>query len=90
MDVHVYPGKSCKFEMVEDDGETTGYKTGAIRTTTFSWDDATKTLAWAVTGSFAGDAHSFVLVKATAHFAGTAAAKVSATKLLGTSGSIAF
>ena len=86
LDVHVYAGKDATFAMVEDDGESTDYADGTIRTTTFTWTEATKTLSWAVTGPFAGDTHSFTSLMLTAHTpAGTT---VSAVKTIGTSGSI--
>jgi alpha-glucosidase len=56
LELHVYAGADGSFEMVEDDGISLDYrdaataaaKEGAMRTTTWRWSDATKTLTWAV------------------------------------------
>ena len=43
--------KTVHFTLTEDDGTTTAYETGAVRATTLSWDQATSTLSWSVSGS---------------------------------------
>ena len=51
LDVHVYAGRDCVFTLYEDDGASLDYATrpgGAGRATTFTWTDATRTLAWTV------------------------------------------
>ena len=56
LELHVYAGADGSFEMVEDDGISLDYrdaataaaKEGAMRTTTWRWSDATKTLTWSV------------------------------------------
>ena len=73
--------------MVEDDGETTTYqKPGATKVTTFTWSDAKKTLSWTVTGGTAPQ--GFTHVYATVFSAGAKGPAVSASKALGSSGSI--
>merc|ERR1719198_944459 len=54
LEVQVYGGFDGTFALVEDDGESYAYKTGSTRTTAFAWTDATKTLAWTVSGTYAG------------------------------------
>ena len=82
----VYAGADATFNMIEDDGESTDYKLGTVRTTSFTWTDATKTLSWKVSGTFAGDAHSFTSLQLTA--ISTKGVATSAAKAIGTSGSI--
>ena len=48
LQLHIYPGKDATFILVEDDGKTTAYQRGALRRTTFRWDDASRTVSWAV------------------------------------------
>ena len=87
LDVVVYTGADATFIMIEDDGDSTDYKTaGNVRTTSFTWTEATKTLSWTVSGSFAGDANSFASLQLTA--ISTKGMSTSATKALGSSGSI--
>eukprot|EP00035_Acanthoeca_spectabilis_P009871 m.173747 g.173747 ORF g.173747 m.173747 type:complete len:864 (+) comp14861_c0_seq3:88-2679(+) len=65
--VQVYAGRSNSFVMVEDDGSTLSYTTdyaGATKSTVWQWDDAGKTLSWASTGGFAGNANTFSTVQA--------------------------
>jgi len=50
----VYPGKNGAFSLVEDDGVSDDYVKGVKRTTTFTWNDQTRTLSWTVTGSYSG------------------------------------
>ena len=54
LEVQIYPGKNASFDFVEDDGLTTAYEKGEMRTTHFSWDDAHRTLSWASEGSYNG------------------------------------
>ena len=50
--VQVYGGADGKFELVEDDGESTAYKSSdGTRRTAFVWDDAAATLSWSVSGA---------------------------------------
>ena len=89
LSIQVYAGADGKFDLVEDDGETTDYATkgsSATRVTSFTWSDATKTLSWTTTGSYA--TKTFAQVEAVLFSAG--ASKTSALKALGASGSISF
>jgi alpha-glucosidase len=61
--LQIYPGHDGIFKLVEDDGTTLAYQKGAARLTTFSWNDATKTLSWKIEGSYDGD-HRFHAVNA--------------------------
>jgi len=54
LEIHIYPGKNGSFKMVEDDGVSYNYTEGDTRTTTYYWNDKTKTLTWTVTGSYSG------------------------------------
>ena len=53
LELQVYSGADGSFEMVEDDGISLDYQSdpgGETRTTTWSWDNAAKTLTWLVEG----------------------------------------
>lgn len=50
LEFHVYAGRDGTFTLVEDDGETRAYETGAVRRTRFVWRDQAKTLSWTVAG----------------------------------------
>jgi alpha-glucosidase len=54
LEIHIYPGKNGSFKMVEDDGVSYNYTKGDIRTTTYYWNDKTKTLTWVVGGRYSG------------------------------------
>lgn len=63
LEVQIYSGRDATFELIEDDGETSAYQQGAIRTVSFSWDEKTRSLRWKVTGTYKGSG-IFRLVKA--------------------------
>jgi len=44
LDVQVFPGTDSTFTLIEDDGNTTAYKTGEVRRVTFTWDDRARSL----------------------------------------------
>lgn len=48
LELHVYGGRDAVFTLVEADGTTVDYESGATRDTVFSWSDATSTLSWKV------------------------------------------
>jgi len=54
LDVQVYPGANSTFTLVEDDGNTTAYKTGNLRRVTFTWNDRARSLVWKVRGLYRG------------------------------------
>ena len=54
LEIHIYPGKNGSFKMVEDDGVSYNYTKDDTRTTTYYWNNKTKTLAWKVTGRYSG------------------------------------
>ena len=54
LEVHIYPGKNGSFNMVEDDGISYNYTKGNVRTTSYYWNDKTKTLRWEVSGTYSG------------------------------------
>lgn len=88
LEVRVYAGADAAYELVEDDGDTTAYEAGAgsaVRRTAFAWNDATATLTWSVSGSYAGST-VFVDVSATAFFA-DGSMKTAAPTKIGTHGS---
>ena len=51
LEVQVYGGADAHFVMYEDDGMTNAYATDRdVRTTSFVWDEAQRTLKWSVAG----------------------------------------
>jgi alpha-glucosidase len=54
LDAQVYPGANSTFTLVEDDGNTTEYKTGEVRRVTFTWNDSARSLTWKVEGPYRG------------------------------------
>jgi alpha-glucosidase len=64
LEVDVYPGHDATFALVEDDGETTAYTKGAVRRTTFKWNDNARSLTWNTEGPYKGphDFHSLKIV----------------------------
>ena len=48
LEVHVYGGADAEFSLIEDDGETTDYMTATVRSTTFDWEESSRTLSWVV------------------------------------------
>jgi len=92
LELHVYAGRDGAFALVEDDGETTAYMTApaaATRTTAFAWTDATRTLAWTVTGAYAGP-QTFTSAQPVLFTPNASAPVQHADIALGTSGSITF
>jgi alpha-glucosidase len=85
--VQIYPGADASLSLVEDDGETYAYQQGQLRTVTFTWTDATRTLSWsAPRGPI--DAHGFTEIVAQAMFAPSPV--TSSVHALTASGSIVF
>ena len=54
LEIRIYPGKNGSFNMVEDDGLSYNYISNKVRTTSYFWNDKTKTLTWTVSGSYSG------------------------------------
>ena len=54
LEIHIYPGKNGSFKMVEDDGTSYNYTKGNTRTTSYYWNNRTKTLTWKVSGAYSG------------------------------------
>jgi len=54
LEIRVYPGQDGSFIMTEDDGTSYDYIKSNVRTTTYKWNDATRTLSWKVTGKYNG------------------------------------
>lgn len=54
LQIRIYPGKNGSFKMVEDDGVSYNYTKNNTRTTTYNWNDKTKTLSWKVSGIYSG------------------------------------
>jgi alpha-glucosidase len=88
LEVQVYAGADGQFSLIEDDGATTAYESGAVRTTVFKWNDASRTLAWVVSGQSAPVANEFVSVYATLFSA--KGVQHSSTATIGSSGSLSF
>ena len=87
LNVYVFPGADGAFNMTEDDGETTDYEQGALRSIAFTWNHLTETLSWVVAGTFS-DAHTFVQISAT--LMDPAGVKQSSVRPLDQTGSIQF
>jgi alpha-glucosidase len=88
LEVQVYGGGSAAFTLVEDDGVSMAYESGAVKRTSFVWDDARATLTWTVADASGGLANAYSDVFATLFL--PTGVKQSAVKALGTSGSISF
>jgi alpha-glucosidase len=82
LEIRVYPGKNGIFKMTEDDGVSYNYIKGNTRVTTYTWNDAAKTLTWKVTGTYT-DGKIFKSIKAVL-------GKQQKTLLLHNSGSVIF
>lgn len=54
LEIRVYPGRNGSFVMTEDDGASYGYIKSDVRTTTYQWNDKTRTLSWMVSGKYKG------------------------------------
>jgi len=54
LEIRVYPGHDGTFTMTEDDGTSYDYILSNVRTTTYKWNDATRTLSWKVSGRYKG------------------------------------
>lgn len=90
--VHVYAGADGAHTLVEDDGETTAYISSpetATRQTQWAWDDASRTLSWAVSGSFTGPT-LYTSVQAVLFEAGAPGPVTKGPAPLGVPGSIQF
>merc|ERR1711988_599330 len=46
LEVQVYAGADGSFTLVEDDGDSYDYEMDHVRSTTFKWTDAQRTLSW--------------------------------------------
>ena len=54
LEIRVYPGHDGSFTMTEDDGLSYDYVNLNVRTTTYKWNDSTRTLSWKVSGKYTG------------------------------------
>lgn len=52
LEVKVYAGADGSFTMVEDDGDTNSYETGAVRRTIFTYSDKDRTFSWKAEGTY--------------------------------------
>ena len=59
--LQIYGGADGSFVLVEDDGETMDYTTGAVKRTSFTWSESSRTLSWTTQGTLQG-AWSFLSV----------------------------
>lgn len=55
LEIRVYPGRNGSFTMTEDDGTSYDYIKSDVRTTTYKWNDATRTFSWKVSGKYNGE-----------------------------------
>ena len=88
--VHVYAGADGAFELVEDDGHSFAYQTGAVRRTAFAYSDASRTLSWTVTGPFPGDANSYSTMWPVLFVANATAPVAHGPITIGSGGSVAL
>ena len=91
--MQVYAGANKTFDLVEDDGTTLDYKTSmdtATKTTSFSWNDALKSLSWTTAGAFSDPKNLFSSVRAVLFEAGAVAPRYSEVQKLGPTGEIKF
>jgi alpha-glucosidase len=86
--VHVYAGSDGEFVLFEDDGETRNYESGAVRETSFRWNDNAMNLTWHVSNGKLKDASMFSKVKAVLFASGSEREETSAA--LGSDGCISF
>ena len=86
----MYVGANGAFTLVEDDGATMDYATGAVRRTAFVWTDATRTLAWTVSGVYTGGKNDYTRAFPTLFDSKAGAAVRLAPVALGASGSVVF
>ncbi|NNM84573.1 MAG: DUF5110 domain-containing protein, partial [Phycisphaerales bacterium] len=84
--VEVYPGGDAHFSLVEDDGTSYRYMRGIERTTTFTWNDKTRTLSWHRAGSYSGP-NVFTHMNVVVYFSG---GKQQKAATLGPTGQITF
>lgn len=63
LEMQIYPGHDAAFDFVEDDGATQTNPRDGARTTSFSWNEQTRTLSWKVIGNYQGG-NVFKTVKA--------------------------
>ncbi|MDR3693395.1 TIM-barrel domain-containing protein [Mucilaginibacter sp.] len=82
LEIRIYPGKNGSFKMFEDDGVSYNYTKGNTRTTTYNWNDATKTLSWKISGAYSGK-NVYKTIKAVL-------GKTEKSALLGKTGSLVF
>eukprot|EP01060_Flectonema_neradi_P003040 TRINITY_DN118_c3_g1_i1.p1 TRINITY_DN118_c3_g1~~TRINITY_DN118_c3_g1_i1.p1 ORF type:complete len:728 (+),score=134.34 TRINITY_DN118_c3_g1_i1:55-2238(+) len=85
LEVQVYAGCNGSFTFVEDDGETYDYLKNIKKTTTFTYNDNTKTLSWNSEGTFTGP-NLFTQIKMT--FFQSSGRSESAVVSFGKSGSL--
>jgi len=62
LEIRIYPGHDGTFTMTEDDNKSYDYRLGKVRTTKYTWNDASRKLSWKVNDCFK-DAHVFKSVK---------------------------
>ena len=87
LEVQVYAGRDCGFELAEDDGVTTDYLAGRVRITSLSWNETASVLSWTCRGRFRGAA--FGQLKVTV-FRASASPLYSAVLPIGEGGSVHF
>jgi len=89
LQVEVYAGTNGVFELIEDDGETTAYEEGNVRTTRLTWEDSSRTLSWVSQGTSPGP-HAFAEVFGVMFDSVAAREERSSVVPLGTAGVIRF
>ena len=66
LSVVVYSGADGNGTVVDDDGETTAYETGAFSVLSLVWSESQGCVTWSKSGSFAGGPHTFTSLTVTA------------------------
>lgn len=91
LELHVYAGSDASFKQVEDDGTTLNYvesPSASTRVTQWTWDDATRTLSWTVSGGFNGGTQLYTQVEPRVFSPGAAQPATHAAVAIGDGGSL--
>lgn len=93
LEVHIYGGADGAFIMTEDDGATLSYLAdydANTKRTAFTWNDATRTLSWAVSGGYAGGPNLYTTAWPVLFTPNATAPVYHAPVALGTGGTVTF
>lgn len=91
-DFLIISGRDGTFAMYEDEGNTTAYADGVMRSTYWTWDDKARVLSWTVdtAAGYVGSSTDFVTVSAVLFVGGAASPVVARTVEIGVGGFVQF